>query len=103
MTTRPVYSFRVLVTTDNRSGDVLAVNLRIRKGRSVETKEFGDGAAFADYDKKGELLNIEVLGPCEVKILDSIAASDVTTRKFIRDSLPSKMLLGKGKGKGLLV
>ena len=92
------YNFRVTVTSDVRTGELFAVILRIRNGRSVETSEFGDRAAFADYGRAGELLNIEVLGPCEIQVLDSIAASDVTTRKFIRESLPGKMVLGKKLG-----
>ena len=75
----------------------MAVGLRIRKGKSAKTREFADGAVFADYDKNGDLISVEILGPCKGQILNRIAAADVTTRKFIRDSLPRKMLLSRAQ------
>lgn len=90
---RDNHSFRILVTTDNKTGRILAVSIRVRKGKASETREFGDGAAFADYDHKGDLIGIEFLEPCAIQVLNKITGSDVRTRKFVKDSIPRAMLL----------
>ena len=89
------YAFSVHVTSEIRTGRLVAVHLRIRKGRSAQTREFARGAVFADYDRRGRLVSVEVLGPCRLEVLEKIAAADVMTRRFICDSMPRKMLLGR--------
>lgn len=82
------HDFHISITSDNASGEILAVYLRIRKGKSVKTREFSDGAAFADYGAKGELLGIEILQPCSVDVLDEIAVKDDSALTFIKRSVP---------------
>jgi hypothetical protein len=87
------FFFEVSVSTDNDTGDILAVYLRLRKGKSAEVVELDDGNAFADYDRRGKLLGIELLGPCEVKVLDKITRKEpVVVRKFVRRAVPREMV-----------
>lgn len=90
-------NFHVSVTTDTDTGEFLAVYFQVRKGRSVETREFGEGVAFADYDRQGRLLGFEALAPCSVTILDQIVEDEPTetrsrAKKFVRDNAPGRIL-----------
>jgi hypothetical protein len=87
------FHFGIMVTVDDTTGDPLSVFFRIRKGRVHETREFADGAAFADYDKNGQLLGIELLAPCRVTIVDQLAANEPAemrkrTKRFMRENGP---------------
>jgi uncharacterized protein YuzE len=91
------FHFQVVITTDDATGELLAVYFQIRKGKVHETREFADGNVFADYDKKGSLLGIELLGPCKVSIVDKLAPSEPIslrnrTKRFMRDVGPRKMV-----------
>jgi len=85
--------FGILTTVDNATGELLAVYFRVRRGRVQETREFAEGAAFADYDRHGQLLGIELLSPCRVSIVDQLAANEPAelrqrTKRFMRENGP---------------
>jgi hypothetical protein len=86
------YHFGVSVETEDQSGRVVAVYFQIRKGRSVRVKEYADGAAFADFDNQGRLLGIELLAPCEIGLLETIARNP-RAKRFVRESVPAGMLV----------
>ena len=91
------FNFQVIVTTDDATGELLAVYFQIRKGKVHETREFANGNVFADYDKHGAVLGIELLGPCRVSIVDKLASSEPVamrnrTKRFMRDVGPRKMV-----------
>ncbi|MGH7135903.1 MAG: hypothetical protein ACREHD_09195 [Pirellulales bacterium] len=48
--------------------------------------------AFANYNRKGELLGIELLGPCRLSVLDRVAKSK-PVRDFVRRVTPREMAL----------
>jgi uncharacterized protein YuzE len=76
------------------TGEVVAVYFYIRAGNSVETIEFAAGQALADYDRNGNLLGIELLGPCKVTILDKISRQEPgPIRRFLRNSIPNAFAL----------
>jgi uncharacterized protein YuzE len=76
------------------TGDVSAVYFYIRPGKSALVKEFAGGCAFADYDRNGHLLGIEILAPCQIAVLDKIARRESKPIKnFLRNSIPREMAL----------
>jgi uncharacterized protein YuzE len=90
-------NFGVMITVDDATGETISVYFQIRRGKVHETREFADGAAFADYDKSGMLLGIELLSPCKVEIVDQLAANEPTSlrsqaKKFMRDNGPRSMI-----------
>ncbi|HEX4130582.1 MAG TPA: DUF2283 domain-containing protein [Pirellulales bacterium] len=85
------FSFNVNVETRTDTGEVLAVYFRFRDGKSAKTREFADGNVFADYDRGGSLLGIELLAPCSLAVLERIVRP-VTARRFVRQTIPSSML-----------
>jgi uncharacterized protein YuzE len=86
--------FRVDVQVDKNTGRVAAVYFYIRSGNSVETREYADGNALADYDRRGQLLGVELLGPCKVTILDRISRDEPKPiREFLRGSVPHQLAI----------
>ena len=76
------------------AGVVLWSFLGIRKGRATHVREFAEGNAFVNYDSHGRLLGIELLGPCQVTVLDQLARKESpTVKNFLRKSIPREMAL----------
>lgn len=91
------HRFRVNVEVAESTGEVMAVYFQIREGKSAKVKEFAEGTVLADYNKRGELLGVEMLAPCEVELLDAIAEGEPKTlrrktRDFFRRAAPRAML-----------
>ena len=86
------FSFRVTVETENGTGEVLAVYFQVRKGKSATVRDYADGNVFADYDKHGTLIGIEMLAPCSAKVLDKIAEY-APAKRFVRNAFPRGMLV----------
>lgn len=93
----PKFDFGVGVSSDNRTGEILSVYLNIRKGKAEEVVELEEGMAYANYDKHGYLLGIELLEPCSVRVLNRIAAKEPIAsrsqvKKFLTGSVPRDMV-----------
>ncbi len=86
------FSFRISVETHDQTGKVVAVYFQVRKGKVKITKEYANGDAFADYDKRGHLLGIEILAPCRASVLDNIAKQK-PEKQFVRNTIPQGMLV----------
>jgi hypothetical protein len=56
-------------------------------------RKFANGNAYANYAMGGQLLGIELLGPCEITVLDKIAGRDRKVKEFVKRSIPRKMAL----------
>lgn len=85
------FSFRVSIETRDETGEMMAVYFQIRKGKTKTAKEYADGNVFADYDKHGHLLGIEMLGPCRESVLDRIAKA-APEKRFVRGAVPRGMI-----------
>jgi uncharacterized protein YuzE len=87
-------ALRADIEVDDETGEVVAVYFYIRPGTAAETREYAAGRALADYDRKGKLLGVELLGPCEVAVLDKISRNEPAPIKtFLRGSIPRQMAL----------
>ena len=89
--------FGVSLTIDERSGELQAAYFRIRKGEGADTGGFGGGHAFADYSKSGELLGIELIGPCNIRVLNQITQDEPAdvrfqARRFLKENAPRGIL-----------
>lgn len=81
------------VSVDEKTGNVRAAYLRVRKGEVAETKEVSEGRAFADYTADGVLLGIELLAPCTVEVLDRVTAHEPEAiKQFLHGSLPRDLI-----------
>jgi hypothetical protein len=91
------HRFHVEIEVEDKTGEVTAAYFQIREGKATKVKEFADGAVFANYNRRGELLGVEMLAPCEVRVLDKIAEQEPKplrkqTKNFLRKSAPLAML-----------
>lgn len=85
------HCYKVDVSVDEQTGRVQAVYFRVRKGKVAETIEVVDGKVNADYDAQGQLLGVEMLGPCEAAVLDQLG-SDPEAVAFIRRAAPAELV-----------
>lgn len=83
----PRFSFNIRVCTNEITGEIIAVYLGVRKGKVAEVRELADGKAFANYDRHGYLLGVELLEQCELSVLDSLDEADAA-KQFLRRSVP---------------
>ncbi|MBL9090274.1 MAG: hypothetical protein JNL96_03565 [Planctomycetaceae bacterium] len=88
------HEFEVKLTVDKDTGEMLAAYFQIRRGKANEVREFANGNAFANYNRNGELLGIELLGPCRVDVVDKIVNKDEEAKRFVRRTAPRPMLVG---------
>jgi hypothetical protein len=85
--TKPI--FRVECSFDDKTGNPVAIYMRVREGDVATTKELKEGLAYADYDAEGLLLGVELLGPCEVAVLESVADREPEpVRRFLNGGIP---------------
>ena len=81
------------VSVNEETGSVRAAYLRVREGEVAETREVAEGRAFADYDATGALLGVELLAPCEIAVLDRVAAQEPEpVKRFLRGSAPRELI-----------
>jgi len=86
------FSFRVTIETEFATGAVLAAYFQLREGKSARVREFVDGTVFADYDKQGKLIGIEMLGPCSPQVIDEITGQE-RTKRFVHNNAPRDLLV----------
>lgn len=84
-------SFSVETTVNRKTGSLTAAYFQIRAGKSVKTKELADGLVLADYNSRGELIGVELLGPCTAQVLDRIDI-EKPARVFIRRAAPCELV-----------
>jgi uncharacterized protein YuzE len=85
---------RTEIEIDDETGKVVASYFYIRPGKAAETREYADGKALADYDRQGNLLGIELLGPLDITDLDKISRGEpAPVKNFLRGSIPREMAL----------
>jgi uncharacterized protein YuzE len=85
--------FELESSIDPNSGRTVAVYLRVRNAKVAETKEISEGIAYADYDSEGSLLGIELLGPCQIEVLDRLARGEPEAiRRFLHGSVPRELV-----------
>ena len=85
--------FRLEVSYSETTGDPVAAYVRVREGRVAQTKEIGDGFAFADYSADGVLLGIELLAPCSLEVLERVVEKESEpVRQFLRRGLRKEMI-----------
>lgn len=85
--------FDVKVTANPTTGQVHAVYLRVNQGTVDETREIEPGHVMADYDLDGNLLGVEILGPCLVSSLDDLLRTESEpVRKFVTGAAPRELV-----------
>ncbi len=85
--------FQLEASVDDKTGRLVAAYLRVREGQVATTKEVEPGVVYADYDAQGALLGIELLGPCQVAALDSLAEGEPEpVKRFLHGGVPRELI-----------
>lgn len=75
-------------------GTLEAAYLRFKRAKVARTVEIVEALLLADYDSKGRLIGIEILGP--VKMSDVMGLVEESTRpglrRFMRRAVPGTLL-----------
>ena len=76
-------------------GTVEAVYILVRDNKAVRTKEIVEDVLLADYDSRGQLVGIEILGP--VKLLEITPLVEEPRRRpfrrFVKERAPDELVL----------
>jgi uncharacterized protein YuzE len=86
-------NFKPEVSFNDETGQPVAAYLRVRDGEVAETREVNEGIVFADYDKLGNLLGIELLAPCHIAVLDALTQQEPEpVRRFLKGGPPRELI-----------
>lgn len=87
--------FRLEASFDDNTGEAVAVYLRVREGTVARTVELKEGIVYADYGADDTFLGLELLGPCELELLEHVAKSEPeAVRRFLRGGAPRELVPG---------
>ncbi len=84
--------FQVTMTGGD-DGRVQAVYVYLRKATVAKTKEVVKDTVMADYDSRGRLVGIEILGPAEIRVLAKLvdAGHRAEFRRLAKD-IPARFV-----------
>jgi len=82
-----------ITLTGGDDGKLRAVYIYLRKATVARTKEIVKDTVVADYDSRGTLVGIEILGPAKIQVLAKLVDAEhrVEFRRFARN-IPPKFL-----------
>lgn len=87
-------SFSVDVSVDEQTGRLMACYINVREGQAAETRELHPGRAYADYDDEGQLIGVELLGPCHLTVLDTLTEKEPEpVKRFMLGAPPRDLIL----------
>ena len=92
-------SFSVRVQAHPRTGHPMAAYFHIRDGKASEVREIVNDTVFADYDRKGRLLGVELLAPCKKSVLGKLSSDAPESirqavKHLLTECAPVKLLAG---------
>jgi hypothetical protein len=82
------YHFESSISIEEETGTLLAFYHQVRTGKSVKQIEFADGNLIADYDSRGRLLGVELLGPCSLAELKKAFKGEPRLLAIVQSNAP---------------
>ena len=75
-------------------GTLEAMYIRLRKGAVARTEEIEEDVLLCDFDRRGNLLGIEILAPVKLRDLTRLVARPVRTpfRRFVGSVAPGELV-----------
>jgi hypothetical protein len=65
-------NYHMSIDIEQETGALVAAYFQVRQGKSAKQVEFADGNLIADYNRRGHLLGVELLGPCPLAELKKV-------------------------------
>ncbi len=89
------YNYHLRLQVIGPTGELSAAYFRFRDGKVGKTVEVASGKAFADYSHSGKLLGVEVIAPCNIRVISNLAPKNerAPITKFVRNSGPRSLVL----------
>jgi hypothetical protein len=83
-----------LSLSGREDGSLDAAYLRFSRAKVVRTDEVVEELLLADYDAKGRLVGIEILGPVRLKDVASLVDAGLRPglRRFVRRAAPGELI-----------
>lgn len=80
--------------TGGPDGRLRAAYIHLRKAKVARTKEIIPDTVLADYDARGALVGIEILGPVKIQVLAGLIDKEhrAAFRRFAKESIPESLL-----------
>ena len=80
--------------TGGPDGRLRAAYIYLRKAKVARTKEIVGDTVLADYDARGGLVGIEILGPVKIQVLVQLIEKEhrAAFRRFAKESIPASLL-----------
>ena len=80
--------------TGGPDGRLRAAYVHVRKAKVARTKEVVEDTLLADYDSRGRLVGIEILGPVKIHVLVQLVDDKdrAAFRRFARENIPESLL-----------
>ena len=84
-----------LSISGRNDGTLEALYIRMLTDKVAYTEEVVEDILLADYNKKGELVGIEVLAPVRISKMTKLVDKPQKTsfRKFVKQSAPEELVL----------
>lgn len=83
------------VSVSGRSdGTLEAMYIRLRQGTVARTEEIEEDVLLCDFDRRGNLLGIEILAPVKLRNLTKLVSPPVRTpfRRFVGQAVPEELI-----------
>ena len=79
--------------TAGPNGRLRTAYIHLRKAKAARTKEIVEDTVLADYDSRGRLVGIEILGPVQIRVLASLVETPYRAafRRFAKESIPAAL------------
>ncbi len=94
MQTRPQPGFELSISA-SADGAVQAVYIRLHSNKIARTREIVEDIVMADYDRRGQLVGIEILAPVRLQIISRLVDQPRRRpfRRFVKEQAPENLVL----------
>jgi hypothetical protein len=93
MTNRVGYEVSISGRND---GTIEAVYVRLSDHKVARSREVIEGQLVADYDRRGEIVGLEILAPVRIQSLTRLVSQPARRpfKRFVEDSIPRDFVAG---------
>ena len=84
-----------MLISASQDGAIQAVYILVRDNKAARTEEIVEDRLLADYDSRGQLVGVEILGPVKIAKITRLVQEPRRRplRRFIREQAPDGLVL----------
>ncbi len=94
MRSRTTIGFEMSISARD-DGTIEALYILVRDEKATRTKEIVEDILLADYNKRGQLIDIEVLAPVKIAKITTLMEEPRRRpfRRFVKEQAPNELVL----------